>query len=255
MAFFALPNPADPFGVSSPLAAQGLGVLTDEAISQAQHRAFRNGIFPSTVITVGRLESHSRPGERAIPGDRMILSTPQRRQLINSLRQFHRGVINYGEPLILDGLIEDVKPFSMKPAEMDFGDSAKLTKSRIMQAYGVNPLIVGEIEGANRAQAIVAEKSFLQNVVNPLCELISQTVTGWLSPTGSKQRVVFWLEPGRVNDPEQTLKEWDVALRYGAVELNEYRRVILNLSEQDQFAITLQPGHMIPSDATGDDRP
>jgi HK97 family phage portal protein len=250
MVFFSLPNPADPFGVSSPLAAQGIGVLTDEAISQSQYRAFRNGIFPSAVITVGKTEGHGD-----IPGERMILTEGQRRQLVNRLRQYHRGVLNYGEPLILDGLVERVEPYSMKPAEMDFGDSSKLTKSRIMQAYGVNPLIVGEIEGANRAQAIVAERSFLTNVINPLAELISQTVTGWLSPTGSKQHVVFWLEPGRVNDPEQTLKEWDVALRHGAVELNEYRRVILNLPEQDQFAITLQPGHMIPSDSNGDDEP
>jgi phage portal protein BeeE len=247
MVFFSLPDPADPFSVSSPLQAQALSVTTDEAIGQAQYRSFRNGIFPSAVITVGRLE-----GMDGSKGERPILSNPQRRQLVNTLRQFHRGTLNYGEPLILDGMIEDVKPFSWKPAEMDFTASGKQTKSRIMQAFGVNPLICGEIEGANRAQAVVAEETFCQNVINPLAELFSQTVTGWLGQAESGKSLVFWLEPARAHDPEQTLREWELGLRFGAVELNEYRVRVLNLPEQSQFAVALQPGSMIPAGESND---
>jgi phage portal protein BeeE len=51
---------------------------------------------------------------------------------------------------------------------VDFLESGQSTKSRIFQSFGVNPIIVGEIAGANRAYAAVAEAVFCSNVINPL---------------------------------------------------------------------------------------
>src|SRR5205807_2284206 len=103
-------------------------------------------------------------------------------QIIMAINQAYRGVTNYGNPLILDGLIEDVKALSRTPAELDFTGSCQLTKARIMQAFGVNPIIAGEIENANRAQAAIADSLFCSATINPKLELLSQWLTKELPP-------------------------------------------------------------------------
>lgn len=240
--YFSLPDPADPSGTISPLSTQAPAINADESLQEAQYRAFQNGINPGVVLTAGRLPD----GPNGVRGARPVLEPEQRSQLINAIRQAYQGAQKHGEPIILDGLIDDVKPFTRTPQEMAFLESGRSTKSRIFQAFGVNPLIVGEIEGANRAQAVVAEDSFCTNAVNPLLELMGQVMTAWLSPAFGAEKLVVWIEPCRANDPEQTLKEWELGLRFGAVTQNEYRTHVLNLPEADGLDTPLLPVGMIP---------
>jgi len=227
VALFYLPDPADPFGALSPLQTQAPAVAADESIQVAQTRAFQNGIFPGVILRAGRLPG-MLPGQE---GQRPVLEPAQRRELADSIRAIYQGAVNYREPLILDGMIEGVEKFTTTPAEMDFLNSGKQTKSRIMQAFGVNPMIVGEIDGANRAQAVVAEETFCQNCVNPLVELFSQVLTRWVGPrfASAGQRLAVWLAAAVAHDDELSLKQWDLGLRSGAATVNEYRVQVLNL--------------------------
>lgn len=230
IAYFYLPDPGDPFGSISPLATQAASVNADESILTAQHKAMENGIYPGMAIIAGK-EPTMNPGGGSSER-RPQLTAEQRSQLINAMRAAYRGVLRNGEPIILDGLIEDVKKLTNTPAEMDFMASSKMTRNRIFQAFGVNPLIIGEIEGANRAQAVVAEESFCVNVINPLLALMGQVLTGWVGPKyieGGKLKV--WFEPCRAYDAEQRFKEWSVGAARGAVTVNEYRRNVLNLQD------------------------
>ncbi|MBL8826577.1 MAG: phage portal protein [Planctomycetaceae bacterium] len=226
MAFFYLPDPSDPFGAVSPLSTQANAVDADEAIQEAQRRAFQNGVFPKMVITAGRL-----PGMNGGEGQRPILEEGQRKQIIAAIKTLYQGVAKYDEPIILDGLIESVNKISNTPAEMDFLASGKQTKSRIMQAFGVNPMVTGEIEGANRAQAVVAEENFCSNAINPLLEMMSQVMTAWVGSAyaSDREKLVVWIECCKPHDAEQSLKEWEVGLKLGAATPNEYRVTVLNL--------------------------
>lgn len=152
--------------------------------------------------------------------------------------------------MILDGMIEKIEPFTRAPKEMDFLESGSSVKSRIFQCFGVNPLIVGEIEGANRAQATVAEESFCSNTINPLLELMGQILTAFVAQrfAAPGERLVCWFDPCRAHDPEQSLKEWQAGLQYGAVSLNEYRTSILGLPPEDQFETVLRPATMIAAE-------
>ena len=221
MALFSLPDPADPFGSVSPLQTQSPAVATDESIQTAQFRSFKNGLFPGLMIRAGTLPG-MMPGQT---GERPHLGPEQRRELVQSIRAVCEGAANYGEPLILDAMIEGVERLTDKPAEMDFLDSGKAVKSRIMQAYGVNPLVVGEIEGANRAQAVVAEEVFVSGAVNPLLEMIGQAMSRWVCPRFARptERLVCWIDPAKAHDAELSLKQWEAGLRSGAVGKGEYR--------------------------------
>jgi len=227
IASFYLPDPSNPFACISPLQSQAAAVATDEQIQTSQHRAFINGLHPGMAIKVGRLPG-MQPG---MPGDRPVLEPEQRAELIDMVRKLYGGVMRREDPIIIDGLIEGIERLTNLPSEMDYLDSGKQTKARIMQAFGVNPIIVGETEGANRAQAWVAEKSFCDNTCNPIVELLSQVLTAWVGHhfASDGEKLVVWVSPCRADDPELKLQEWKDARQGGIVTQNEYRTNVLNL--------------------------
>lgn len=221
---FSLPDPANPLGHVSPLQAHAPEVALDEQIVMSQHRSMRNAPNPSLALRVGRLPSMIQGQE----GLRPVLSKSQRQDLIESVRAWYAGVVNAGEPLIIDGMIEGIDKLNMNAREMDYVRSGETGQGRLMRAFGVNPIIVGQIEGANRAQAAVALQLFYLMVINPLAELISQSVTRWARARWSED-IVFWIESARPHDAEQSLKEWEVALDHSAATPDEFRASVLRL--------------------------
>lgn len=245
MAYFPLPDPSNPLCVISPLTANARAVSTDEQIQEAQFRAFKNGIFPGMKITVGRLE-----GMDGRPGERPVLTPVQRRQIVALAKQFYKGARNFDEPLVVDGMIEDVSRVTNSPQEMAFLESGQMTKSRLFQAFNVNPIMVGEIVSTNRAQAAVAEEHFCSMAVNPLLNLMGQVITQWLGDlltSTDRNRVVAFFEPCRAHDPEQTLKEWQLGLTAKAVTRDEYRMHVMHMppltdeDKEDILSVTPPP--------------
>lgn len=239
---FSLPDPSNPFSLGcSPLQSQAMAVATDEEIQNAQHSAFRNGVFPSLAFKIGRLPG-MLPGQE---GAKPILEPEQRIELVNAVKRLYTGGSKAGEPLILDGMIESVDRISATAQEMDFLDSGSQTKARILQAFGVNPVVAGQLEGANKASSYVATQHFAESTCNPLIEQISQTLTRFACQRFSTptQKLVAWIEPVKPNDSEQTLNEWKTALAAGVVSPNEYRAAILNLDAM--------PGGDVVRDALG----
>jgi phage portal protein BeeE len=229
LVYFSLPDPSDPFGCLSPLQSQAPAVATDEAIQVAQFRSFKNGIFPGVMIRAGRLPNMLGGTE----GPRPVLTQAQRSELTEAIKKSYRGVQNYHEPLIVDGLIESVEKFSLTPAELDFLNSGQVTKARIFQAFGVSPFAVGQVENGNRAAMIVAQQTFAENVLNPLIALLSESMTAWLGPryAGKGERLIVWVDPVVPKDSELDAQNWNNALRAGACSVNEYRRNVLNAAD------------------------
>jgi len=211
--YFAYPDPSNPHGAVSPLQAVAAAVDADESIQTSQVTMFRRGIHPSHAVVVGKHEGASvRP----------MLTASQQRQIISAIRKRYADVHNHGEPLILDGLIEDVKKLSNTPAEMDWLNSSQSTKARIAQGFGTNPIIMGEIEGANRASSQVADQHFCDWTVNPKIELISQTLTEYLRPMFGDELVV-WIEPCVANDADMKFKWASLLSKSGVLTGDELR--------------------------------
>lgn len=227
--YFAFPDPADPHGAISPLQACGLAVDADEAIQVSQSVSFRRGIHPTHALIVGSTPSPDS-GMGAV---RPRLSGAQVRQLIDAVRKRYAGVANHGEPLILDGLIEDVKKLSHSPSEMNWMDSSRLTKERILQGFGVNETIIGSKE-SNRASATAADKHFIDFTVNPLVELMSQTLTEWLSPMFGGD-IVVWIEPCVANDADMMHKWASLLAQHSAITGDELRELSPFHLDADKF--------------------
>lgn len=208
--YFSYPDPADPKGAWSPLQAIASSVDSDEAIEASRITAFRQGIHNTHAIRIGKDADGFRPR----------LTSEQQRQLVAVVKRRYAGV-NNREPLVLDSLIEDVFPLNRSNEEMDWLNSEKSTKSRIMQGFGTNPIIAGEIEGANRASSLSAEDHFVTYCINPKIELLSQTLTEWLGPMFGD--IVVWIEPAVVHDTEMTLKWVELLTQQGAISNEELR--------------------------------
>lgn len=225
--YFYYPDPANTLLAKSPAGAQMRAIIADENIQEAQARAFSNGLWPGLAIIAGDVtdidsgESQGRP----------LLEGEQRSQLTAMIRKHYASVTHFKEPLILDALIKDVKPLSNTPHEMDFLDSSTLSKSRVTQGHGVNPAIMGEIEGLNRASSHSARLHFGEFTVNPLAELISETLTATIgarmSPPG--MQLLVYLESYRPDDSAETRADMQLLVNARAITRNELRMRLGNM--------------------------
>ena len=222
MIHFRFVDPADPLGSMSPLQTQARAVNTDDEIQKAQFAAMKNGLYPGMILHAGRLPP--KPNETGL-GPRPVLTPEQRRTLIDTIRLHASGAMHYGDPLIIDGMIEAAEPYMRTPAELGFLDSSQLTRDRIMHGLGVNPIVTGQVENANRASAVAANETFYQNVVNPILTLQSNALTQRLSTRDSAagRKLHVWIEKAVARDEDLQLSKMQAASTAGAITKNEWR--------------------------------
>jgi len=221
-----LPDPSDIKSALSPLSTVIAAARVDDHIQTSQEAMFRRGINPNLIVTIGRM----RGEDGSLTDRRPVLQGRHRRQIIRAIREIWDQTVSSGDPAILDGLIESVHKLHNTPQEMDWPASGEIVKKRIMQAYKVNPIVVGEITAGNRAQAVEAEKNFCGNAVNPLSSALSETLTEFVGPWYEEGKpVVVWIEDSIPTDPDQTLKEWVEARKNEDVTADEFRAEILGL--------------------------
>ncbi len=245
-----IPNPTDFTMAYSPLEAVFDSAKTDTKIQRTQEDSFDTGLYPNVVISIGRL----RNAEGQLTEARPILKGHQRRQIVRAVKQLWKQSVGQGDPAIIDGLIESIHKLQNTPQEMDYQSSSEIIKKRILQAFRVNPIILGEVVGANRAQAIVAEQHFLDSAVNPLSTKISEGFNRWLTPwfkddvnhdalkpnaTGRKKRkrdnLIIWIDRCSPLDEDMMSREWGQARTAGDVTRDEYRAERLGLSPLDEL--------------------
>ena len=229
----SIPDPGNPFASLSTMQSQARTIDTEEKILRAQSASMDNAIKPSMIMTVGRVPG--MPGSANAKGTRPILTGPQRAQIIDAIKLVAQGVHRYGDPIIIDGLIEDVRPYMASPHELDLVNSTEIVKQRIMQAFGVSPVVAGFSESVNRAGSVVAMDNFYQNTLNPLIAILSEQMDSVLGPRFSAggRRLRVWMEKAVADDAEaalervrvlvndMTLDERREFLATGRIKLNE----------------------------------
>jgi phage portal protein BeeE len=231
--YFYLPDPANPQGAISPLQACAPAVVADRELTRSQMAGFRTGVFPRMAVHIAReTDAEGKPTK-----SRAKLTGTQRQQLLDSIRALYGGAINSNEPWIVDGLIDSVEKLSHNPSEMDWLDSSKSLKERILQSFGVNEAIVGQLEGANRASATAAEMHFVHTAVNPIAQLMSEAMTEWLARhelfASESERLVLQIEPAVAKDEELELKKLQLLANVGAITGNELRAALCGLPPLD----------------------
>lgn len=215
---FYIPDPASPMDAMSSLGAASTSILTDDAIQTSQERAFR-APMPDYAFTIG--ERVDADGIKRRPE----LTREQKQEIDEQIRRLHGGPKNKARALLLDALITDAKRLTPPNTEMDYLQSMKTVGRRIEKIFGTNPILMGEVENANRASSTVADKIFLDVVVNPRLEMIGQVLTAFIQRSNifNDKGVVAYYKPVVARDPEIEMKDWQYARTHGIVDDNQFR--------------------------------
>jgi hypothetical protein len=208
---------------ASPAASQEIAVSIDEKIQTCQVRHFENGVFPSVVVTVGKNPHPDLQGG----GVRPRLTPAQRRQVYAAIKKVSGGVANYGNPAIVDGLIENITRFSSTQDEIGWEKSEQTIKQRIYSAFCVHPFITGEQMPGSYAQAAVVGSRFGKRL-NIALDMLSLMMTDFVKDEVDDNVVVEY-EPYSVEDPQMIQGMWDKARANNDVTQNEYRTQRLGL--------------------------
>lgn len=220
-AFAHLPNPSDPLSAIAPASAQAISIRIDDHIQTSQEAFFHNGIFPSVLVTIGKLPL----GESG--GVRPRLSGSQRRQVHGAIRKSMGSIANYGNPGILDGLVERIDRLSATQNEMGWEKSEKTTRLRILSAFAIHPFILGEEMAGSYAQAYTVLERFC-NRVNTYLDLLGVVLTNFFAQEvhGVGTDNLIWWEPCEPKDPDQDRRWWETAANKNYVTQNEFRNQI-----------------------------
>lgn len=231
--FAYLPNPANPMAAMAPSQAQDIAIQIDEHIQTTQAMFFENGIFPSAVVSIGKNPHPDVPG-----GIRPRLSPPQRRQVYGAIRKVMGGITNFGNPAILDGMIESITRLSATQNEIGWEKSEGAIKTRILSAFGVHPFILGEAMAGSYAQAYIVQDLFYKRV-NVFLEMLSTIMTEFIPPMfdsavtapkatnknipSKKKKTLIWWEQASARDPSLDEKVWDQARKRKDITQDETR--------------------------------
>lgn len=155
------PNPIDPHYGLSPLQANALSVDTNTELQQARYQAFRAGQRPGVMVAT----------EQA-------LSEVTIRRLEEQIQARLGGRENWQRPLILEQGLR-VSPWTLTPAEMDFLNSARLTRDEILAVFRVPPPVAGIVENVGLGRDIWtgARVMFCEGTVQPKLDFIAQVLT------------------------------------------------------------------------------
>lgn len=142
-------NPADPYWGISPLQAGAKIIDTDvEAVRfnkvSLQNRALTDGVFSF----------------------KQALTREQWEQAREMIRDQHQGSANARQPWVLGGEASWT-PMTMTPAEMDFIESRRFTRTEICSLFQVPPPMIGLYEDATLANIETARKIFWLDTMIP----------------------------------------------------------------------------------------
>ncbi len=238
VAFAHLPDPSNPQCALAPATSQMAAIRIDDHIQTSQERFFRNGIFPSVVITVGKNPHPDVPG-----GIRPRLTVAQRRQITGVINRTWSGVANYGAPAIVDGMVESVTRLSSNQNEMGWDKSEDKVRTRILSAFAVHPYILGEPVGVGGyAQVANIEKRFYKRV-NTLLDMLSTVMSNFVGSTEGDERLMVWWEECKSFDPQLRSQQVQSARAAGDISQNELRAELGFPPDEDRNESTISPSN------------
>lgn len=213
-----LPHPGDPRGAYAPAESQMPAIRVDDKIWSSREVFFDNGIFPGCIVTVGQ-NPHPEAGSQ---GGRPLLTATQRGQVNAAIKKVMGGVTNYGNPAIVDGLIESIDRLSMNSEEMGWERSSAETKTAILSAFCVHPYILGEHMPGSMAQARIIKELFYERV-NVFLDMLGNCVSTFVGSMGGDETVYVWWEPKEFVDIEMQWRRMMDMRRNHDVTQNEVR--------------------------------
>jgi len=201
------PNPLDPHYGLSPLQANALTIDANTELLKSRYQAFHSGQKPGMVLQTEQ-----------------VLSETVARRLEDKLQTRFGGRENWHRPLVLEQGLR-ATPWTLTPAEMDFLNSARMTRDEIFALFRVPAPIAGLVENVGLGADIWfgARVMFCEGTIQPKLELIAQTLTRCLGRRFDEDVAIGFAACSPRNQ-EQRRHDDELDARTGLRTYNEIRR-------------------------------
>jgi HK97 family phage portal protein len=201
------PNPLDPHYGLSPLQANALTVDANTELLKSRYQAFHVGQKPGIVLQTEQ-----------------VLSEPVVRRLEDKIQSRFGGRENWQRPLVLEQGLR-ASPWTLTPAEMDFLNSARMTRDEIFALFRVPAPIAGLVENMGLGADIWfgARVMFCEGTIQPKLELIGQTLTRSLARRFDPDIVIDFPDCSPRNQEQRRLDD-ELDAKMGLRTYNEIRR-------------------------------
>ena len=202
-----IPNPLDPHYGLSPLQANALAVDANTELLKSRCHTFAAGPRPGIVLS----------------SDQVLTDQTLARLEERTLSKF-AGRQHWHRPLVLEQGLR-ASPWTLTPAEMDFANSARLTREEILAAFRVPPPITGLVENLGLGADIWlgARVMFCEGTVQPKLDLIGQSLTRDLGRRFGPDVAVAFPDCSPRNPAERRADD-ELDARLGLRTFNEIRR-------------------------------
>ena len=201
------PNPLDPHYGLSPLQANALTVDANTELLKSRYQTFLAGPRPGVVLQTDQ-----------------ALTDQTVRRLEDRVTDRFAGRQNWHRPMVLEQGLK-ASPWTLTPAEMDYMNSARMTRDEILAIFRVPPPITGVIENVGLGGEIWfgARVMFSEGTIQPKLDLIGQALTRDLGCRFGPDVVVTFPDCSPRN-LEERRKDDEVDARLGIRTYNEIRR-------------------------------
>ncbi|MCX8139562.1 MAG: phage portal protein [Thermogemmata sp.] len=201
------PNPLNPHYGLSPLQANALTIDAHTELLQARYQTFQAGPRPGIVLQTEQ-----------------ILTEQTVARLEERLQAKFQGRESWHRPLVLEQGLQ-ANPWTLTPAEMDFVNSARMTRDEILAIFRVPPPITGIVENLGLGADIWlgARVMFCEGTIQPKLDLIGQILTRYLASRYGEDILIEFPDCSpRLRQQQREEDEQDV--RWGLRTINEIRQ-------------------------------
>ncbi|MEZ6143552.1 MAG: phage portal protein [Zavarzinella sp.] len=201
------PNPLDVHYGLSPLEANSLTIDANTELQKSRHQSFVAGQRPGMVLQTDQ-----------------ALSDAVARRLEERIQSRFSGRENWQRPLVLEQGLQ-ASPWTLRPVEMDYLNSARLSRDEIFAIFRVPAPVAGIVENMGLGADIWfgARVMFCEGTIQPKLELIAQALTRDLASRYGFDVVVSFPECSPRNQ-EQRRKDDELDAATGLRTYNEIRK-------------------------------
>lgn len=224
-------NPTDPHWGMGRIEASPRVFESDSAAAEYNHKFFSNDATPGFILeSEGNIDPEVR--------------TEMRKDWEEKFMGFKRA---HGLGILEGGL--KAKPLGLSPKESSFIETRKGNREAILGLMGVQPMVAGITEDANRASAFVQDRLFVKWAITPLLMRLEAKMSIIAKLFGN---FAFQFEQQTAEDNELDAQIGGNYLEHGAITPNELRYnyaglpKIKNDPAMDKFYIA---ANLLPIDA------
>ena len=201
------PNPLDVHYGLSPLQANALTIDANTELQKSRYQSFLVGQRPGMMLQTEQ-----------------TLSEPTIRRLEEKIQSRFGGRDNWQRPLVLEQGLK-ASPWTLTPAEMDYLNSARMTRDEIFAMFRVPAPVAGLAENTGLGADIWygARVMFCEGTIQPKLDLISQVLTKDLGRRFGRDVTIAFPDCSPRNQ-EQRRKDDELDASTGLRTFNEIRR-------------------------------